>query len=122
MAVLRHHEQVYAFRFAIYHVARDFGNIGIAFYVLHLLFGCSLIVRRDLGSGAIYSSASPLSMPFLELTFLVESNAVPFREQGNHKVKRGHRGHCPAQLKDLVHLCPPIKFKLTFAKKKKMKN
>ena len=35
MAVLRHHEQVYAFRFAIYHVARDFGNIGIVFYVPH---------------------------------------------------------------------------------------
>ena len=38
MAVLRQHEQAYTFRFAIYHVAGNFGNIGIVFYALHLLF------------------------------------------------------------------------------------
>ena len=38
MAVIRQHEQAYTFRFSIYHVAGNFGNVGKVFYTLHLLF------------------------------------------------------------------------------------
>jgi len=104
MAVLRHHEQVYAFRFAIYHVARDFGNIDV-YKKKHKVYWEQTGIPFDgvpfviLGSKVLdcsYGRDRQIASKIKRKERLLEINGDQGPQRKYNRVKGSKKVNCPA--------------------------